>query len=51
MGHRQSQKIWAYSMYQFLFSVMSYFIRNLDKMLIGKYIGMAPLGYYENPIV
>lgn len=26
---------------------MSYFIRNLDKMLIGKYIGMAPLGYYE----
>ena len=34
-------------MYQFLFSVMSYFIRNLDKMLIGKYIGMAPLGYYE----
>ena len=41
------KKIWAYSMYQFLFSVMSYFIRNLDKMLIGKYIGMAPLGYYE----
>lgn len=34
-------------MYQFLFNVMSYFIRNLDKMLIGKYIGMAPLGYYE----
>ena len=33
------KKIWAYSMYQFLFSVMSYFIRNLDKMLIGKYIG------------
>lgn len=41
------KKIWAYSLYQFLFSVMSYFIRNLDKMLIGKYIGMAPLGYYE----
>lgn len=41
------KKIWAYSMYQFLFNVMSYFIRNLDKMLIGKYIGLAPLGYYE----
>lgn len=41
------RKIWSYSMYQFLFNVMSYFIRNLDKMLIGKYIGMAPLGYYE----
>lgn len=41
------RKIWSYSMYQFFFNVMSYFIRNLDKMLIGKYIGMAPLGYYE----
>lgn len=41
------KKIWTYSMYQFLFNVMSYFIRNLDKMLIGKHIGMAPLGYYE----
>lgn len=47
MGDQESKKIWAYSMYQFLFNVMSYFIRNLDKMLIGKYIGMAPLGYYE----
>lgn len=46
-GIRSVRKIWAYSMYQFLFNVMSYFIRNLDKMLIGKYIGMAPLGYYE----
>lgn len=41
------KKIWSYSMYQFFFNIMSYFIRNLDKMLIGKYIGMAPLGYYE----
>lgn len=41
------RKIWSYSIYQFFFNVMSYFIRNLDKMLIGKYIGMAPLGYYE----
>lgn len=46
-GINSLKKIWAYSMYQFLFSIMSYFIRNLDKMLIGKYIGMAPLGYYE----
>lgn len=46
-GIKSLKKIWAYSMYQFLFNVMSYFIRNLDKMLIGKYIGMAPLGYYE----
>lgn len=47
LGIDSLKKIWEYSMYQFLFSVMSYFIRNLDKMLIGKYIGMASLGYYE----
>lgn len=46
-GMDSLKKIWSYSLYQFLFNVMSYFIRNLDKMLIGRYIGMAPLGYYE----
>lgn len=47
IGINSLKKIWGYSMYQFLFNVMSYFIRNLDKMLIGKYIGMTSLGYYE----
>lgn len=46
-GISSLKKIWGYSVYQFLFNVMSYFIRNLDKMLIGRYIGMAALGYYE----
>lgn len=46
-GINSLKKIWVYSIYQFLFSVMSYFIRNFDKILIGKYIGMSPLGYYE----
>lgn len=46
-GIKSLKKIWGYSVYQFLFNVMSYFIRNLDKMLIGRYIGMAALGYYE----
>lgn len=41
------KKIWKYSLYQFLFSVMSYCVRNLDKMLIGRLIGLTPLGYYE----
>lgn len=26
---------------------MNYFSRNLDKILVGKYIGMQSLGYYE----
>lgn len=46
-GLESLKKIWAYSMYQFLFNTMNYFTRNLDKILIGKYLGMAPLGYYE----
>ena len=33
--------------YQFLFNVINYFSRNLDKLLIGKYMGMSELGYYE----
>lgn len=34
-------------MYQFFFNVMAYFVRNLDKMLIGRYISLSALGYYE----
>ena len=41
------RKIFGYSAYQFLFNVINYFSRNLDKLLIGKYMGMSPLGYYE----
>ena len=39
--------IFSYSSYQFLFNLINYFSRNLDKLLIGKYMGMIPLGYYE----
>lgn len=39
--------IFSYSIYQFLFNLINYFSRNLDKLLIGKYMGMYPLGYYE----
>ena len=40
-------KIFSFSMYQFLFNIINYFTRNLDKLLIGKYIGMTALGFYE----
>jgi O-antigen/teichoic acid export membrane protein len=46
-GLEALRKIFSYSAYQFLFNVINYFSRNLDKLLIGKYMGMSPLGYYE----
>jgi PST family polysaccharide transporter len=40
-------RIITFSTYQFLFNIINYFSRNLDKILVGKYIGMQSLGYYE----
>lgn len=40
-------KISAYSTYQFLFTIINYFSRNLDNLLIGRYIGVVDLGYYD----
>ena len=33
--------------YQFLFQFINYFSRNLDKLLMGKYMSMKALGYYD----
>lgn len=41
------KKIFVYSTYQFLFNLINYFSRNLDKLAIGKFMGMNQLGYYE----
>lgn len=41
------RKIGHYSMFQFLFNFINYFTRNMDKLLVGKYMGMDMLGYYE----
>ena len=41
------KKIFSFSAYQFMFNVINYFSRNLDKLLIGKYMDMVALGYYE----
>lgn len=41
------KKIASYSSYQFCFNIVNYFSRNLDKLIIGKLIGMNQLGYYE----
>lgn len=41
------KKIFSYSAYQFLFNIINYFSRNLDKLVIGKKLGMNQLGYYQ----
>lgn len=46
-GVESIRKIFSFSMYQFFFNLINYFSRNLDKLLIGKYMNMALLGYYE----
>lgn len=40
-------KISSFSAYQFGFSFINYFARNLDNLLIGKFLGQVPLGYYD----
>jgi len=41
------KKIYSFSVYQFLFNLINYFSRNLDKLLIGRYVGLSALGQYE----
>lgn len=41
------RKIAGYSGYTFGFSLISYFVNNLDTLLIGRIFGMTILGYYE----
>jgi len=40
-------KIKEFSKYQYVFSIINYFSRNLDNLLIGRFIGESPLGYYN----
>lgn len=40
-------RILPYSLGQFGFNVVNYFARNLDNLLIGKFIGLSELGYYD----
>jgi PST family polysaccharide transporter len=47
LGITSIRKIFSYSAYQFMFSLINYFSRNLDKLLIGKHLSMEALGFYE----
>jgi teichuronic acid exporter len=46
-GMESIRKIFSYSAYQFMFNIINYFSRNLDKLVIGKKLGMNLLGYYQ----
>lgn len=41
------KKIASYSGYQYAFSVLNYFARNLDNLLAGKFIGAVELAFYS----
>lgn len=41
------RKVWSYSVFQLLFNFINYFSRNSDKLIIGKFLSMQDLGYYE----
>jgi PST family polysaccharide transporter len=41
------RKIFGYSGNLTLFSTINYWARNLDNLLIGKFLGTAPLGFYN----
>lgn len=39
--------LWGFSSYQFGFNFINYFSRNLDNILVGKYMGAGMLGVYD----
>lgn len=41
------KKILVFSTYQLLFSITNYFSRNLDNLIVGKYMSVELLGYYN----
>lgn len=41
------KRIFSFSVFQFLANMVGYLSRNVDSMLVGKYMGMKQLGYYN----
>lgn len=42
------RRIFSYSAWQFGFTAINFFSRNLDNLIIGKVLGSVPLAYYSN---
>lgn len=41
------RRVFSYSAYNFAGTIFIYLTQNIDKLLVGKFIGTKPLGYYE----
>lgn len=41
------RRVFRYSAFQFGFSFINYFSRNLDNLFIGRFMGVSQLGYYD----
>ncbi|WP_106829031.1 lipopolysaccharide biosynthesis protein [Parabacteroides pacaensis] len=41
--------IFSFSLYQFIYYIINYFTISMDKFVIGRYVGMKDLGYYDKP--
>ena len=41
------KRVFSFSAYVFLFDFFNYFSRNLDKLIIGKFLNLSALGIYE----
>lgn len=47
LSGKSIKKVLSFSIYQFLFNLVNYFSRNLDKIIVGRQFSMSDLGYYE----
>ena len=46
-GRQTVSKVIGFSSFQLGFQIVNYFSRNLDKLLMGRYLSMTELGYYD----
>lgn len=47
MDMRPVKSIFNFSAFELMFEFVNYFSRNLDKLIIGKFLNMSALGYYD----
>ena len=47
IGLKVIREIFHYSIFKLLYDILQYFSTNLDNLLIGKYLGVIPLGFYD----
>lgn len=41
------RKIYNYSIFLFLYCILNFFTRNIDKLIVGRFFSLRDLGYYE----